>query len=182
MRVCAERERDAKRAQESAKATATQGLFCGWDEIFFKSFQFWLVTGYFFFSPPASFCRKSLLAPWKGEGGGECASWKGEKKKTRHEISSTPFIPCPHTPAFHTHTPPCSMCDHPCPWTEPSRTFQNVLHGIRKHIHARTCTPLPSAQYTHRFYCDVRGCIDSPVDKLDFFLCCLSLSLSPRQY
>ena len=70
------------------------------------------------------------------------------------------------------------MCDHPCPWTEPSRTFQNVLHGIRKHIHARTCTPLPSAQYTHRFYCDVRGCIDSPVDKLEFFLCCLSLSLS----
>ena len=102
-----------------------------------------------------------------------------KKKKTRHEISSTSLIPCPHLPAFRTHTPPCSMCDHPCRWTEPSRTFQNVQHGIRTtqtHPHMHT-SPLCSV-YTHRFYCDVQGCIDSPVDKLEFFLCCLSLSLS----
>lgn len=114
----------------------------------------------------------------RGGGGKSFLEREKKKKKTRHEISSTPLIPCPHLPAFHTHTPPCSTCDHPCRWTEPSRTFQNALHGIRTHKHARTCTPLPSAQYTHRFYCDVRGCIDSPVDKLEFFLCCLSLSLS----
>lgn len=46
-----ERERDANTRRRAPKATAKQGLFCGWDEIFLKSFQFRLVVRYFFFFP-----------------------------------------------------------------------------------------------------------------------------------
>lgn len=176
-----QRERGTQNARRRApRQQQHKGSFVAGMRYFLNHFNFGLLQGTFFFSPQPHSVGNPCELP--GKGGKNELPEKGKKKKIRHEISSTPLIPCPHLPAFRTHTPPCSMCDHPCPWTEPSRTFQNVLHGIRKHIHARTCTPLPSAQYTHRFYCDVRGCIDSPVDKLEFFLCCLSLSLSPRQY
>lgn len=142
-----QRERGTQNTRRRApKATAKQGLFCGWDEIFLKSFQFRLVTGYFFFSQPHSVGNPCEL-PGKGEKKKKSfLKREKKKKKTRHEISSTSLIPCPHLPAFRTHTPPCSMCDHPCRWTEPSRMC-NMASG--QHKHTRICTPLPSAQYTH---------------------------------
>ncbi|CAI9171835.1 unnamed protein product [Rangifer tarandus platyrhynchus] len=107
---------------------------------FFKSFQFRLVTGYFFFFPQPHSVGNPCELPGKGKK--KKASWKGEKKRKLDMKSVPPLIPCPHLPAFHTHTPPCSMCNHPCQWTEPSRMRYMASGHTNTPAHAHLSPPL----------------------------------------
>lgn len=78
-RGCAEREGRKTRAGERRRQQQNKGSFVAGMRYFFKSFQFQLVTGYFFFFPQPHSVGNPCELPGKGEKKKK-ASWKGKKK------------------------------------------------------------------------------------------------------